>query len=116
MDNVIKKYDRDIHKPNNSAKSSRKRVQDIHGRCYPFRESIVAILGLINLRGLLSKDSEDSFGGMTELKPGKERVVGEVLLSLTVACLQSMVENGGKVRIGGGCRRDGGHGVIARGE
>ena len=73
-------------------------------------------LGLISLRGLLSKDSEDSFGGMTELKPGKERVVGEVLLSLTVVCLQSMVENGGKVRIGGGCRRDGGHGVIARGE
>jgi hypothetical protein len=116
---MIRKY-RDIHKPNNPAKCSGKRVQDVHGRGNPVRESIVAILGLIELGGLLSKDGEDSyhsFGGMTGLKPGKERMLGEVLLSLTLVFLQSSVENGGKVGMGGTRRgRDTGHGVTARGE
>ena len=71
---------------------------------------------LIELGVLLSKDGEDSFGGITGLKPGKERVVGEILLSLTLVLFQSKVENGGEVGMGGGCGRDGGHGVTARGE
>jgi len=66
---------------------------------------------LIELGGLLSKDSEDSFGGITGLKPGKERMVGEVLLCLTLVFFQSSVENGGKVGMGGRCGRDSGHGV-----
>jgi hypothetical protein len=115
LDNIIRKY-RVIHKPNKPAKGSGKWVQDIHGRCYPFREFIVAILGLIELGGLLSKDGEDSFGGMTGLKPGKERMLGEVLLSLTLVFFQSSVKNGGKVWMRGGGGRDSGHGVTARGE
>ena len=71
---------------------------------------------LIELGVLLSKDGEDSFGGITGLKPGKERVVGEILLSLTVVLFQSKVENGGEVGMGGGCGRDGGHGATVRGE
>jgi hypothetical protein len=43
-------------------------------------------------------------------------VLGEVLLSLTLVFLQSSVENGGKVRMGGRRGRDSGHGVTARGE
>jgi hypothetical protein len=53
---------------------------------------------------------------MTGLKPGKERMFGEVLLSLTVVFFQSNVEDGGKVGVGRRRGRDGGHGVIARGE
>jgi hypothetical protein len=53
---------------------------------------------------------------MTGLKPGKEGMFGEVLLSLTVVFFQSKVENGGKVGVGGRRGRDGGHGVTARGE
>jgi hypothetical protein len=71
---------------------------------------------LIELGGLFSKDGEDSFGGITGLKRRKERMLGEVLLSLTLVFFQSKVENGGKVGIGSGGGRDGGHGVIARGE
>jgi hypothetical protein len=66
---------------------------------------------LIELRGLLSKDGEDGFGGMTGLKPGKEGMLGEVLLGLTFVFFQSKVENGGKVGMGGRRGRDCGHGV-----
>jgi hypothetical protein len=60
---------------------------------------------------LPSKDGEDSFGGFTGLKPGKEWVLGEVLLSLTLVFFQSDVENGGKVGMGGRRGRESGHGV-----
>jgi hypothetical protein len=66
---------------------------------------------LIKLGGLLSKDGEDSFGGMTRLKPGKEGMLGEVLLSLMFVFFQSNVENGGKVGMGGRRGRDSGHDV-----
>ena len=62
---------------------------------------------MIEVGGLLSKDNEDIFRGITGLKPGKERVLGEVLFSLTVVFFQSSIENGGKVGMGGRC---GGHG------
>ena len=71
---------------------------------------------LIELGVLLSKDGEDSLGGITGLKPGKEWVVGEILLSLTLVLFQSKVENGGEVGMGGGCGRGGRHGATARGE
>jgi hypothetical protein len=73
---------------------------------------IVAILGLIELGILPSKDGEDSFGGMTGLKPGKERMVGEVLLGLTFVLFQSSVENGGKVGVGGRRGSNSGHGGV----
>jgi hypothetical protein len=66
---------------------------------------------LTKLGVLISKDGEDCLGGFTGLKPGKEGMLGEVLLSLTVVCFQSSVENRGKVGMGGGHRRDSGHGV-----
>ena len=65
---------------------------------------------------MLSEDVENIFWGMTGLKPGKKGMFDEVLLSLTVVLVQSKVENGGKLGMGGGCGRDGGHGVTARGE
>jgi hypothetical protein len=71
---------------------------------------------LIELGGLLSKDGEDSFGGITGLKLGKEGMLGEVLLSLTLVRFQSKVENGGKVGIGGRRGRVSRHGVTARGD
>jgi len=71
---------------------------------------------LTELGGLLSKDGEDSFGGMTGLKADKERMVGEVLLSLTLVLFQSNVENGGKIGMGGRRGRVSGHGVTCRGE
>ncbi|KAI0276065.1 hypothetical protein BGY98DRAFT_988346 [Russula aff. rugulosa BPL654] len=37
-------------------------------------------------------------------------MLGEVLLSLTLVFFQSRVENGGKVRMGGRCGWDSGHG------
>jgi hypothetical protein len=66
---------------------------------------------LIELGSFSSKHGEDGFGGMTGLKPGKERMFGEVLLGLTLVFFQSNVENGGKVGIRGRRGRDGGHGV-----
>jgi hypothetical protein len=68
---------------------------------------------LIESQGLLPKHGEDSFGGITGLKAGKERMLGEVLLTLTLVFFQSNVENGGKVRMGGRCGWDCGHGVTA---
>jgi len=72
---------------------------------------------LIELGSLLSKDGEDSLGGMTGLKPRKERMLGEVLFSLTVVFFQSSVENGGKIGMGGrlGRGRASGHGMVNRG-
>ena len=66
----------DIHKSNALANSGGKRIQYIHSRDDPFRESIVSILGLIESRDLVSKDGEDSFWGTTGLKAGKERMRG----------------------------------------
>ena len=63
----------------------------------PFRKPTVAILGLMELVGLLSKDAEGSFGGITGLKPGKKRMLGEILLRLTLVFFQRNIENGGKV-------------------
>jgi len=71
---------------------------------------------LIELGGLLSKYGKDSFGGMTGLKPGKEGMLGEVLLRLTPVFFESSVENGGKIGMGGRRGRDSGHGVTVRGE
>ena len=67
---------------------------------------------------MLSKDGEDSFGGITILEPGKERMLGEVLLSLTLVFYQSNVEHGGKLVMGGRCGRESGlgHGATAHGE
>jgi hypothetical protein len=66
---------------------------------------------LIELGGLPSKDGEDGFGGIAGLKRGKERMLGEVLLSLTLVFFQSNVKNGGKVGMRGRGGRDSGHGV-----
>jgi hypothetical protein len=41
-------------------------------------------MGLIELGSLFSKDREDSLRRIAGLNPGKERVLGEVLLSLTL--------------------------------
>ena len=73
-------------------------------------------MGLIELGGLLSKDGEDSLRGITGLKPRKERMLGEVLLSLTLVFFQSSAEYRRKVGMGGRCGRNSGHGVTARGE
>ena len=64
----------DTHQPNALANSCGKRIQYIHGRGDPFCQSVIAILGLIEIRGLVSQDSEDSLGGIARLKVGKERV------------------------------------------
>jgi hypothetical protein len=106
----VRKY-RYIYKPNSPAKGSGKRAKDIHSRSDPSRKSIVAIPGLIEFGGLFSKDCEDSIGGIAGLKPGKEGMLGKILLSLTVVFFQSDVENGGKVGMGGRRGRDGRHGV-----
>jgi hypothetical protein len=66
----------DIHKPNALANGGGKRIQYIHSRDDPFRESIVSILGLIERRDLISQDGEDSLGGIARLKTGKQRVRG----------------------------------------
>ena len=71
-------------------------MQDIHGRGDPFRESIVAILGLAGCRDLLLKDGEDILGRFTGLKPRKERVLGKIFLGLTLVSFQSSIENGRK--------------------
>jgi hypothetical protein len=51
-------------------------MQDIHGRCDPFCEGVVAILGFTKCGDLLSKDGEDGLGGIAGLKAGKERMRG----------------------------------------
>jgi len=63
------------------------------------REFIAAVLELAECGELLSKDGEDSLRGITGLKPGKERMLGKVLLSLTFISPQSSVENGRKVGV-----------------
>jgi hypothetical protein len=65
---------------------------------------------------LLSKHGDDGFGGITGLEPWKERMLGEVLLGLTVVFFQSDVENGGKVGLRGRRGGDSVHSVTARGE
>lgn len=50
------------------------------------------------------------------MKLGKKGMVGEVLLSLTFVLFESGVEDGGKVRMGGGGGRDSRHAVTGRGE
>jgi hypothetical protein len=77
-----------------------KRTQDIHGWCDPFCETVVAILALAECGDLLSKDGEDSLGGIAGLK---ERMRGQILLSFTFVRFQSCVENGHKVGLRGGC-------------
>ena len=96
----------DIHKPNAQANGGGKRIQYVYSRDDPFGKSIASILGLIKSRDLLSQDGEDSLGGTTRLKAGKERVRGQVFLGFTFVIFQSGVENGYKVRMGrgwGGC-------------
>ena len=72
-------------------------MQDIHGRGDPFREPVIAILGLAERRDLLLKDVEDGLGGFTGLKPRKERVLGKIFLGLTFVSFQSSIKNGRKI-------------------
>jgi hypothetical protein len=76
--------------------------QDIYGRGNPFRE-FVHVLGLVGCGDLFSKDVEDGLGRVAGLKPGKERMRGQVILSLTIVSFRSSVENGGEVGMRGGC-------------
>jgi hypothetical protein len=99
----------DIHKPNALANCGGKRIQYVHCRVDPFRESIVSVLGLIESRDSVSQDGKDSFGGVAGLKAGKERVLGQVFLGFTFVGFQSGVENGYKVRMRGGCGGGSGH-------
>jgi hypothetical protein len=55
----------------------------MYSRGDPFCESVVTILGLVERGDLLSKGREDSLGGMTGLKAGKERMRGQVFFGLT---------------------------------
>jgi hypothetical protein len=64
----------DIHQPNALANGPGKRIQYVHSRDDPFRESIILIVGLIESRDLVAQDGEDSLGGVAGLKVGKERV------------------------------------------
>ena len=77
---VFRAEDLGIHQSNALADGLGKRVQDIHGRCDPFCESIVGILGCTECGDFLSKDSEDCLGGIAGLKIGKERMRGQVVL------------------------------------
>jgi hypothetical protein len=72
-----------IHQPNALANGLGKRVQDIHGRCDPFREPVVATLRFAECGDLISKDNEDTLGGIAKLKVGKEWMGGQVVLSFT---------------------------------
>jgi len=63
-----------IHQPNSLTNGPGKGIQDIHSWSDPFCESVVAILGLVVCGDLLSKDGEDSLGGVAGLKAGKERM------------------------------------------
>jgi hypothetical protein len=99
----------DIHQPNALADSGGKRIQYIHSRDNPFRESVVSILGLIESRDLVSQDGKDRLGRIAGLKVGKERVRGQVFLGFTFVGFQSGVENGCEVRMRGGCGGVSGH-------
>jgi hypothetical protein len=92
-----------IHHPNALANGPGKRIQDIHGWGDPFCEPVVATLRLTECGDLLSKDVENSFGGFTGLKAGKEWMRGQVLLSFKFVGFQSGIENGRKVGLRGGC-------------
>ena len=99
----------DIHQPNTLANRVRKRIQDFHSRGDPFCQSVVIILGLAESGNLFSENGEDSLGGVTRLKAWKERMGSQVFLRLAFVRFQGSVENGGKVRIGGGCGGSGRH-------
>ena len=51
-------------------------MQNIHSRPNPFREPVIVILGLVECGDLISKDGEDSLGGIAGLEAGKERIRG----------------------------------------
>jgi hypothetical protein len=72
-------------------------MHDIHGRGDPFRECVVGILRLAGRSDLLLKDVEDGLGGLTGLKPRKERVLGNIFLGLTFVSFQSRIKNGRKI-------------------
>jgi hypothetical protein len=64
----------DIHQPNALANGGGKRIQYVHSRDDPSRESIASIQGLIESRDLVPQDGKDSLGRIAGLKVGKERV------------------------------------------
>jgi hypothetical protein len=66
----------DTYHRNTLANGLRKRRQHIHGRCDPFCESLVAILRLVECGDLLSKDGEDSLGGIAGFKAHEKRMGG----------------------------------------
>jgi hypothetical protein len=84
----------DTHQPNALTNCGGKRIQYIHSRDDPFRETIVSIMGLIESRDLVSQDGEDSLGGSAGLKAGKERERCKVFFSFTFIRFQSGIENG----------------------
>ena len=100
----------DIHQPNTLANRVRKRIQDFHSRGDPFCQTVVTTLGLAESGDLFSENGEDTLGGVTRLKAGKERMGSQIFLRLAFVRLQRSVENGSKVRIGGGCGGFGRHG------
>ena len=51
-------------------------MQHVYSRSDPFCESVVAILGFAKPGNSLSKDSENSLGGMTGFEVGKEQMRG----------------------------------------
>jgi hypothetical protein len=66
----------DIHQPNALANGLGKGEYDVHCRCDPFCETVVAVFGFTECRDLVSKDIEDSLRGVAGLEAGKERMRG----------------------------------------
>jgi hypothetical protein len=82
------------------SEGSGKCIQGIHGRGNPICESAVTVLGLVEHGDLLSEDGEDSLGGVTGLKAGKEPMRGQVYLGLAFVGSQCKSNRTGNERLG----------------
>jgi hypothetical protein len=93
---LFKRSHPDIHQSNTLAKGGGKRMQDIHSGDDPFCESVTTILGLAECGDMVSKDGENSIGGIARLKAGEERMRHKVFLCFAFVGFQRSVENGDK--------------------
>jgi len=76
----------EAHQASTLSESRREGIEDIDGWVEPFRQLVIAALGLIQLMDLLLKDGENVGRRVACLKLGGEWMSKEVVLCLFFVC------------------------------
>jgi hypothetical protein len=83
----------ETHQADAAGDGSRKRVQDVHSRAQPLRQSVIAAARYVKFSNLVLKQRNDGASRVACLQLRGKRMCDKVFLSLILVRFQSSIEN-----------------------